>query len=472
VLAAPQQGKKLWRILRALTPLEQDALLYLASAVFAIGQLFISTEPDYIQWAEFAVIPYAIVGLFALLASRNKRMRESRHTRRGLVISLLLLCLMVPLTVSIAQRVNNVPGVHAQDEVAVIERCGDRVTNNQNCYLNAPHTVGTGAQNFSKATDAGAFVPYLPGMIIFGISNGLTIPKPLRDARVSLTLFTLLVTILALVLSRLSVDDRVRLFQFAIVLPTGALPLVTGGDDLPIIALLLLALVLSYRKQPVLAGIAGGVAAAIKLTAWPLAFALALVQPRQANRLARFRYGTALLAILAPIIVIASLIDPKAFFVNEILFPLGLTKVRSPAESPLIGQKLVSIFGGQLHFVVVVVLVVVGAEAALLLYRRLRPKSAATMTGYVALVFFIAILLAPATRFGYLLYPANMAVWAIILRKLDRDLEARHSLSEQEAERQTYPGVREYASSSISRRRFAISRFISPRAQSNSSIEP
>ena len=446
MLSAPQQGRKLWRILRTLTPLEQDAMLYLASAIFAIGQLFISTEPDYVQWAEFAVIPYAFIGLLALIASRNRRMRESRHTRRGLVVSLLLLCLMVPLTVSIAQRVNNVPGVHAQDEVAVIERCGDRVANNQNCYLDSPHTVGTGAQNFSKATDAGAFVPYLPGMIIFGIPNGLTIPKPLRDARVSLTLFTLLVTILALLLSRLSADDRVRLFQFVIVLPTGALPLVTGGDDLPIIALLLLALVLSYRKQPVLAGIAGGVAAAIKLTAWPLAFALALVQPRQANRLARFRYGTALLAILAPIIAIASLIDPKAFFVNEILFPLGLTKVKSPAESPLIGQKLVGIFGGQLHLVVVVVLVVVGAEAALLLYRRLRPKSPSTMTGYIALVFFIAILLAPATRFGYLLYPANMAVWAIILHKLDRDLEASHSLTEQESERDILPTLTDGAS--------------------------
>ncbi|MHB1734896.1 MAG: hypothetical protein ACYCU8_15935, partial [Ferrimicrobium acidiphilum] len=155
---------------------------------------------------------------------------------------------------------------------------------------------------------------------------------------------------------------------------------------------------------------------------------------------------TALLAILAPIIAIASLIDPKAFFVNEILFPLGLTKVKSPAESPLIGQKLVGIFGGQLHLVVVVVLVVVGAEAALLLYRRLRPKSPSTMTGYIALVFFIAILLAPATRFGYLLYPANMAVWAIILHKLDRDLEASHSLTEQESERDILPTLTDGAS--------------------------
>ncbi len=350
MLSAPQQGRKLWRILRALTPLEQDAMLYLASAIFAIGQLFISTEPDYVQWAEFAVIPYAFIGLLALIASRNRRMRESRHTRRGLVVSLLLLCLMVPLTVSIAQRVNNVPGVHAQDEVAVIERCGDRVANNQNCYLDSPHTVGTGAQNFSKATDAGAFVPYLPGMIIFGIPNGLTIPKPLRDARVSLTLFTLLVTILALLLSRLSADDRVRLFQFVIVLPTGALPLVTGGDDLPIIALLLLAL-LEY----------------------------------------------------------------------------GVKELRLRGLLPTLR-------------------VVVGAEAALLLYRRLRPKSPSTMTGYIALVFFIAILLAPATRFGYLLYPANMAVWAIILHKLDRDLEASHSLTEQESERDILPTLTDGAS--------------------------
>ncbi|WP_298338778.1 glycosyltransferase 87 family protein [Ferrimicrobium sp.] len=427
MLSSPQTGKRLWRFFAQLTPLEQDSLLYLASAIFAVGQLLISTHADYRQWAALAVIPYALVGLIALLLSRHKRAQESRFTRRGLVVSLFLLCLVVPLSISIAQRVNNVPGIHAQDEVAVIERCGDRVVHNQNCYLNAPNTVGTGAQNLSKKTDATAFVPYLPGMIIFGVPNGLTIPKALRDARVSLTLFTLVITVVALALSRLSADDRVRLFQFVIILPTGALPLVTGGDDLPIVALLLLALVLSYRRQPVLAGIASAVAAAIKLTAWPLAFALIFVQPPNSNRHVRFRYGGALVAILAPIIAIASLINPRAFFVNEILFPLGLTKIKSPAESPLIGQKLVGIFGSQLHTLVILALVLVGGELALLLYRRLRPRSPSAMTAYVALVFFIAIMLAPATRFGYLLYPANMVVWAIIFHKFDLRLRARNS---------------------------------------------
>jgi len=118
----------------------------------------------------------------------------------------------------------------------------------------------------------------------------------------------------------------------------------------------------------------------------------------------------------------AVLIDPRAFFVNEILFPLGLTKIKSPAESPLLGQKLVGLFGSQLHLFVVAALVLIGAELALVFYRRMRPASLAAMTGYVALIFFIAILLAPATRFGYLLYPANMAVWAIILHKADQKL--------------------------------------------------
>ena len=422
MLAVPEQGQKVWRILRELSPLEQDALLYLGSAVFAIGQLFVSTQGDYVQWGEFAVLPYAFVGLVAFAISHHRGWRANRYTRRGLVASLFILCLVVPLGVSIAQRVNNAPGIHAQDEVAVIERCGDRVVRNENCYLNAPHSVGIGVQNFSKTTDANAFDPYLPGMIIFGIPNGLTIPKPLRDARVSLTLFTLLVTTIALALSRLSADDRVRLFQFVIVLPTGALPLVTGGDDLPIIALLLLTLVLSYRKQPFIAGLASGLAAAIKLTAWPLAFGLAIVQPRQENRHSRARYGVGLITVLAPVIAVASLIDPRAFFVNEILFPLGLTKIKSPAESPLLGQKLVGLFGSQLHLFVVAALVLIGAELALVFYRRMRPASLAAMTGYVALIFFIAILLAPATRFGYLLYPANMAVWAIILHKADQKL--------------------------------------------------
>ena len=84
-------------------------------------------------------------------------------------------------------------------------------------------------------------------------------------------MFTGVVTLFAL--SRLRPPDRrpVRALQVLTVLPTAALPLATGGDDMPVAALMLLGLVALQRRRPVLAGLALGAASSLKFTAWPLA---------------------------------------------------------------------------------------------------------------------------------------------------------------------------------------------------------
>ena len=68
-------------------------------------------------------------------------------------------------------------------------------------------------------------------------------------------------------------------------------------------------------------------------------------------------------------------------------------------------------------------MVVVGLVGGAVLVRHLirrspraTPPAVATLTGWVML---IAILLAPATRVGYLLYPINLFVWAWMLRQAD-----------------------------------------------------
>ena len=54
------------------------------------------------------------------------------------------------------------------------------------------------------------------------------------------------------------------------VLPTGALPMVTGGDDLPVLALLFLGLVLAAKRRPALAGLVLGLSGTLKFTSWPV----------------------------------------------------------------------------------------------------------------------------------------------------------------------------------------------------------
>ena len=71
--------------------------------------------------------------------------------------------------------------------------------------------------------------------------------------------------------------QKIRVAQVLIALPTGALFLSTGGDDMPILALSLLGVAALQRRQTNLAGISLGLAAAMKLTAWPMAAGALLV---------------------------------------------------------------------------------------------------------------------------------------------------------------------------------------------------
>ena len=77
-----------------------------------------------------------------------------------------------------------------------------------------------------------------------------------------------------------------------------------------------------------------------------------------------------MLVVAGPVVVPFALRGPWAFFDNVVLFPLGLSGVKSPAASPLPGHLIVSAF----PFLHRVLPLAVGSWAALLLawylYRR------------------------------------------------------------------------------------------------------
>ncbi len=393
-----------------LDPLQQDTLLYFGSTVLAASNFFVAAGLDYRQWGLIAMVPYSCATVLSFLLRRSQMDAAFRTSmRRSLAVAVFILAVLLPLALLVVQRAQATPGVHAQAEVAVIERCGDRVAANQNCYLANPTTAGFGVASASRVLDSKAFVPYLPAMAIFGLPNAAPIPTPLRDARVWMATFSLVVVVSALAISGLGSEARWRIFQVALVLPTGALPMVTGGDDLPVLSLLLLSAVLLNRKRWLPSGLAMGVAVAMKLTAWPVAllFALAMLRNRQGLR----SYASGVFAIALPVLAAGTLVNPKAFLVNELLFPLGLTAIKSPAQSPLLGQAIFSLLP-KYHLQVDAVLVAAGALAMLFIYRLLKPRTLDAVLALAAAGFVVATVLAPATRFGYLIYPANLALWA------------------------------------------------------------
>jgi hypothetical protein len=254
-------------------------------------------------------------------------------------------------------------------------------------------------------------------MIPFGLVNATSGPPEFKDARVPLTGFSLIVIAAALLVADTTSRRRWRIFQVVVILPSGALPMVTGGDDLPVIALMLLGLALATRRRPVSSGLAIGLAGTLKFTAWPLLILLVLGEWDRRGRRAVWRYSLAAVAVVVPVLGIGVGLAPHAFILNAIRFPLGLTKVKSPAASPLIGQELVSLFpAAKPELITILTLVgLVAVGYGLLRWTPTTPKSAA---GFSGLSMLLATLLAPATRFGYLIYPLDLLTWAVLLSPL------------------------------------------------------
>jgi Glycosyltransferase family 87 len=250
-------------------------------------------------------------------------------------------------------------------------------------------------------------------MTVFGIPSEKKHDVVLTDARIFFSLVTLLVAAVALWLCPADGRRKMRALQVIAILPTAALPLATGGDDVPVVAFLLLAMVLAQRRQPFASGVVLGIVSAMKFTAWPLA-ALALFAAR--NRKGARRPGIMFLGMLVvagPVVVPFALRGPWAFFDNVLLFPLGLSGVTSPAASPLPGHLLVSAFPFLHRILPVTVGLVGGAILGWYLYRR-PPQTASQVCKVGGVVMGVITLLAPATRIGYLLYPINFFVWSYL----------------------------------------------------------
>ena len=181
---------------------------------------------------------------------------------------------IVPLGLEVVWRSEGNAALHVQPEVLVVEQAGDRAAHGQDPYRVVDKDGHILIHEHTEPVYE-LYYPYLPGMVVFGFSTGSRVEARLTDARIQFLVFTVVVAVFALSRLRPRTDARVRALQVLTVLPTAALPLATGGDDMPVVALMLLGLVALQRRRPVLAGLALGAASSLKFTAWPLAlFAL------------------------------------------------------------------------------------------------------------------------------------------------------------------------------------------------------
>ncbi len=362
-------------------------------------------------WGWWATGGYALT---AILAIRS----------RGFAVPLLA-ALGVALLAPMAWLVIRAP---ATADVSVVTRSAVLLLRNGSPYLSAGQLANWQSYN-----------PYLPAMALFGLPSTAGLPALIGDPRLWLTAVS--AVLLGASFWMVAPDRASRCggcrrtaawcAVFAVASPVLALPLAVGITDPPVIALMCFALacVARYRvtrsaRLLVVAGLAIGVACAMKATAWPaLAVIVALLAAWDGMRVAgRFVVVSvvttaALIAVTAP----GLLATPAALLQNIVLYPLGMTLHKTPAASPMPGHLLADT-GQAGHLAAIGLLIAAGLAVAISLVVR-PPADVPAAARRLAIGLALMFALAPATRFGYFSYPVALLGWSAMT---SRDRKAGH----------------------------------------------
>jgi hypothetical protein len=408
----------LTRLDQAADGLAADLVLYGVGAVFATVTASTSTLLPHRAWGAIAAWAYlaAFVAAGLGLAVRHTAVSAARITavsparitaaRAWATAAAWAGSTLLPLFVQAVQRADGRTD-RAQEEVVVVEQAGTRLLESGTPYLSrdAIAALPPGEQLLG-------YLPYQPGMAVFGLPRAVAGDVWWTDARVAFAVGTAAALGAAvLVLHERRRPAVVRAVQFATVLPICALTLATGGDDLPVLALCLLALACCATHRFGAAGLAVGGAAALKLFALPVLIVL-VVAAMTHGRGRRLVAGAVVLPVVTLLPAVAA--APGAVLENVVRFPLGHGLVTSPAQSPLPGYLIsANVPGGR--YVAAALLVLAGAVIAVRLVRH-PPRTAPAAAVFCGYGLLTAILLMPTTRFGYLLYPLALLAWVPALR--------------------------------------------------------
>jgi hypothetical protein len=369
--------------------------IFAVSVIWAILVALFSSDSVHRLWGVMAAIGYGLA-LLAVIAVRNARVSD---VALGLSF---VGGLLAPLAWMAAKGLE-------QPEVWVVARSGSMLLHQGTPYTSAAALAAT--------TDPNAYNPYLPVMALFGLPRAIFDGGLLTDPRIWFGVVFLAVFWLALRQGGARHPGRWAILVAGS--PVIAFELAVGGTDVPMVGFLCLGFALLYRRPTsvnfaILAGLALGIASAMKATAWPaLVVAVVLIAVRD-GRKAVLAFTLTALGVVA-VCVGPFIVHPKSLVDNTIRFPLGLASVQSAASSPLLGHVIASTWHQAGHTIVVVLLVLAGAAVALSLAFR-PPQTVSRAVVLLAGAMTLMFVLAPSTRFGYFIYPATLAIWLFAVR--------------------------------------------------------
>jgi len=277
-----------------------------------------------------------------------------------------------------------------------------------------------------------SYNPYLTVMTLFGMPSALGLGGLAGNSGVWLAVVTvalLAAAFWAAVAHRGCATcrrDALLATAVAVASPVIGLNLAVITTDPPVLALILLSMALAARPSSRIAGVIGsgaalGVACDLKSTAWLAVPVMAAMFARRDGARAAVRFVAASLVTAVVLIVAlapAVLIRPAALTAlvqNSVLFPLGLTHYKTPAESLLPGHLLADM-GTAGHVLSVGLLLAAGLAIIVSLLIR-PPRDVPAAARRLALGLTLIFLLGPAVRFGYFIYPLGLLGWLALTRE-------------------------------------------------------
>ena len=385
----PGTGLRPWLDRRHLT------LAYALFLAYAAIDAIVSAGEDQV-WAIWAACGYAA----ALLV-----LWRWGHRTTAALVSVALAVVAPLLWLSVAYKL--------EDGMMVIERSASLLLHHGSPYLTADQVSSWLSYN-----------PYLPVMTLFGLPAAAGVGGLAGNAGVWLALGTVAVLALAFRIAMpASRRDVLLATAVAVASPVIGLNLAVITTDPPVLAFILLSLALSAvpagtkatAARTVGAGIALGAACDLKSTAWLAVPVMAAMFTARDGARAAYRF---LAALAVTAVALIALLDPAVLFKrgaaaalvqNSVLFPLGLTHYKTPAESLLPGHLLTTM-GTAGHVVSVGLLLASGLAVAVSLVIR-PPRDVPAAIWRLAIGLTLIFLLGPDVRFGYFIYPFGLLGW-------------------------------------------------------------
>jgi hypothetical protein len=375
---------------------------YAAFGAYAVAAAVFSGGRDQV-WAIWAACGYA-VALFMLWRLSGMRVRIAAA---GVSVALAVLAPL--LWLSVAYRL--------EDGMMVIDRSATLLLHHGLPYLTA-----------TQVTSWLSYNPYLPVMTLFGLPSAAGLGGLAGNSGVWIAIGTVVPLAAAFWIARphrgcaTCHRDALLATAVAVASPVVGLNLAVITTDPPVLAFILLALALAGRPAgtsrvagAVGSGVALGVACDLKSTAWLAVPVLAAMFAARDGARAAGRFVAAsavtvvlLVAALAPA-ALTSLRGADALVQNSVLFPLGLTRYKTPAESLLPGHLLTAM-GAAGHVISVGLLLAAGLGIVISLVIR-PPRDVPAAAWRLAVGLALIFLLGPDVRFGYFIYPLGLIGW-------------------------------------------------------------